>query len=56
MSSYDLYSSPNIISLIRRRSIRLAGHVARMRYNANVHRILLEKLKGKGRMSMGKEG
>ena len=27
---YDLYSSPNIIRVIKRRIIGLAGHVARM--------------------------
>jgi hypothetical protein len=39
----DLYSSPNIIRIIKSRRIKLAGHVARMGEKMNVYRLLLGK-------------
>jgi hypothetical protein len=37
----DLYSSPNIIRVIKSRRIRWAGHVARMGENRGAYRILV---------------
>jgi hypothetical protein len=34
---YDLYSSPNIIRVIKSRRLRWAGHVARMVQRGEVH-------------------
>jgi hypothetical protein len=42
-----LYTSPNIIRLIKSRRMRWAGHVARMGETRNVYRILLGKPEGK---------
>jgi hypothetical protein len=38
-----LYSSPNIITVIKSRRIRWAGHVARMGTKMNAYRILVGK-------------
>ena len=38
-----LYSSPNIVGMIKSRRMRWAGHVARMGEGRGVHRVLLEK-------------
>jgi len=38
---YDLYSSPNIIQVIKSRRMRWAGHVECMGDRRDVHRILL---------------
>jgi len=35
----DLYSSPNIIQVIKSRRMRLAGHVARMGERRGIHRV-----------------
>jgi hypothetical protein len=43
---YDLYSSPNIVRVIKLRRISLAGHVAHMKETC-VYRVLVGKLKGK---------
>jgi len=43
----DLYSSPNIIRLIKSRRIRWAGHVAPMGERRGVYRVLVEKPEGK---------
>ena len=43
----DLYSSPNIVRVIKSRKIRWAGHVARMVEKRGVYRVLLGKLEGK---------
>jgi hypothetical protein len=63
MGSSDLHTPANIITVIRRRRMKQAGHVARMGQNTNVHRILLGKLKRKRQLEsyghwidMGKGG
>jgi hypothetical protein len=38
---HTLYSSPNIIEMIKSRRIRWAGHVARIRKKRNVYWILV---------------
>ena len=43
----DLYSSPNIVRVIKSRRMRWAGHVARMEEGRGVHRVLVGKLEGK---------
>jgi hypothetical protein len=43
----DLYSSPNIVRMIRSRRMRWAGHVARM--GRGVYRVLVGKLEGNKR-------
>jgi hypothetical protein len=40
---YSLYSSPNIVRVIKARRMRLAGHVARMREGRGVYRVLVGK-------------
>jgi hypothetical protein len=40
---YDLYSSPNIIWVIKTIRTGLAGHVARMRERGGVYRVLVER-------------
>jgi hypothetical protein len=44
---HNLYSSPNIIRMIKSRRMRLAGHVARMGVKRNAYRILVRKPKEK---------
>jgi hypothetical protein len=44
---YDLYSSPNIVRVIKSRRIRWVGHVARMREDRGVYRVLVGKPEGK---------
>jgi len=43
----DLYSSPNIVRVIKWRRMRWAGHVARMGEERGVYRVLLGKSEGK---------
>jgi len=43
----DLYSSPNIVRLIKSRRMRWAGHVARMGEERGVYRVLMGKPEGK---------
>jgi hypothetical protein len=43
----DLYSSPNIIRIIKSRRMRWAGHVARMGEKRNAYRLLMGKPEGK---------
>ena len=43
----DLYSSPNIVRVIKSRRMRWAGHVARMGGRRGVYRGLVWKLEGK---------
>jgi hypothetical protein len=44
---HNLYSSPNIIRLIKSRRMRWAGQVARMEEKRNPYRILVGKPEGK---------
>jgi hypothetical protein len=44
---HNLYSSPNIIRMIKSTRMRWAGHVARMGEKRNVCRILVDKPEGK---------
>ena len=39
----NLYSSPNIVRVIKSRRMRWAGHVARMGQGRGVYRVLVEK-------------
>jgi hypothetical protein len=43
----EMYSSPNIIGMIKSRRMRWAGHVVRMGECRSVHRVLVEKPEGK---------
>ena len=43
----DLYSSPNIVRMIKSRRMRWAGRVARMGEETGVYRVLLGKPEGK---------
>jgi len=43
----DLYSSPNIVRVIKSRRMRLAWHVARMGEERGVYRVLVGKPEGK---------
>jgi hypothetical protein len=43
----NLYSSPNIIRMLKPRMMRLAGHVARKEAKSNAYRISVEKAEGK---------
>ena len=42
-----LYSSPNIVRVIKSRRMRWAGHVARMEEGRGVYRVLVRKPEGK---------
>jgi len=42
----DLYSSPNIVRVIKSRRMRWAGHVARMGEEREVYRVLVGKPEG----------
>jgi hypothetical protein len=43
----NLYSSPNIVRMIKSRRMRWEGHVARMGEGKGVYRVLVEKLEGR---------
>ena len=43
----DLFSSPNIVRVIKLRRMRWAGHVARMGEERRVYRVLVGKPEGK---------
>ena len=43
----DLYSSPNIVQLIKSRGVRWAGHVAHMGEKRGIYRVLVGKPGGK---------
>jgi hypothetical protein len=43
----DLYSSPNIVRVIKSRRMRWAGHVARMGERRGIYRVLVGKPEGK---------
>jgi hypothetical protein len=49
---YALYSSPNVIRLIKSRRLRWAGHAARMGERRGAYRALVEK--SEGRRPLGK--
>ena len=42
-----LYSSPNIVRVIKSRRMRWEGHVARMEEGRGVHKVLVGKTEGK---------
>jgi hypothetical protein len=44
---HNLYSSPNIVRVIKSKSMKWAGHVARMGEGRVVYRILVGKPEGK---------
>jgi hypothetical protein len=44
---HNLYSSPNIIRMIKSRRMRWAGHVTRMGATRNAYGILVRKPEGK---------
>jgi hypothetical protein len=44
---HDIYCSPNIVIMIKSRSIRWAGHVACMEAKRNMYRLLVGKAEGK---------
>jgi hypothetical protein len=44
---HNLYSSPNIIRMIKSMRMRLAGHVAQMGEKRNAYRVLVGKPEGK---------
>jgi hypothetical protein len=48
----DLYSSPNIVRVIKSRRMRWAGHVPYMRERRDVYRVLVGK--PEGRRSLGR--
>ena len=50
----DLYSSPNIVRVIKWRRMRWAGHVARMGEEWGVYRVLVGK--AEGRRPLGRPG
>jgi len=43
----DLYSSPNIVRVIKSRRMRLARHVARMGEKRGIYRVLVGKPEGR---------
>jgi len=43
----DLYSSPNVVRVIKSRRMRCAGHVARMGEERGVYRVLVGKPEGR---------
>jgi len=43
----DLYSSPNIVRVIKSRRTRQAGHVARMEEGRSLYRVLVGKPEGR---------
>jgi hypothetical protein len=44
---HSLYSSPNIVRVIKSRRLRWAGHVARMGVGRGVYRVLIGRPEGK---------
>jgi hypothetical protein len=44
---HDLYSSPNIVKVIKSRRMRWAGHVARMGEGRGVYKVLVGRPEGK---------
>ena len=52
----DLYSSPNIVRLIKSRRMCWAGHVARMGERRGVYRVLVGKHEGKRPLGRPRRG
>ena len=50
----DLYSSPNILRVIKSRRMRWAGHVARMGEEREAYRVLVGKPEGKRQLGRPK--
>ena len=48
----DLYSSPNIVRVIKSRRMRWAGHVARISEERVVYRVLVVKPEGRRRLGI----
>ena len=46
----DLYSSPNIVRVVKSRIMRWAGHVACMGQGRGVHRVLVGEPEGKSQL------
>jgi hypothetical protein len=44
---HSLYSSPNIVRVIKSRRMRGAGHVARIGYGRRIYRVLVGRLEVK---------
>jgi hypothetical protein len=53
---HNLYSSPNIIRIIKSRRMRWAGHVARIGEKRNAYRILVGKPEGKRPLGRPRRG
>jgi hypothetical protein len=53
---HNLYSSPNIIRMIKSRKMRWAGHVARMGETRNAYRILVGKPDGESPVGRPRRG
>jgi hypothetical protein len=47
---HSLYSSPNIVRVIKSRRVRWTGHVARTGEGRGVYRVLVGSLEGKRRL------
>ena len=52
----DVYSSPNIVRVIKSRRIRWAGHVARMAERRCIYRVLVGKPEGKRPLGRPRRG
>jgi hypothetical protein len=50
---HSLYSSPNIVRVIKLRRMRWAGHVARMVEGRGVYRVLVGRPEGKRSLGVG---
>jgi hypothetical protein len=48
---HNLYSSPNIVRVIKSRRMRWVGHVARMGERSGVYRVLVGKTEEKGSLA-----
>ena len=52
----DLYSSPNIVRVIKSRRMRWAGNVARMEEGRGMHKVLVGKPEGKRPLGRPRRG
>jgi hypothetical protein len=50
----SLYSSPNIVRVIKSRMVRWAGHVARMKKGRGIYRVFVGRPEGKGPLGRSK--